>query len=953
MSDRTPLLQLLNSIAKPMASENKLGCLNTAVVGGTDAHVLSLVQRALDALDAGEISSGCEFPLQRLFDLWSRYAEADANERQHILDSTTRTMVLLRAADLRPDSAEKLADVAASSGFQHIADVPVKLVGDESEIEDDQVINEETLEMDAAQRHIEELSQATAQKEKEAVSLRQVAATAARMAAIGDWDRKPSFRDFRKEQEPPTPQPKLRPASTSTPASTSARTLAKANEDSGAHVDSELMYLKGIGPKRAQLLGKLGLKTVRDLLYYFPARYEDRRRGAKVADLEAGTKASVQVTVLYPPQTHQMSGRMSGRSVTKVRVGDETGRLDISWWNQPWREKMFQPGMQLWIYGKVTEFNGFMQMDTPDFEILSEAAQVEAASTCASTSTDADTPEPAAPDASTSLQVGRIVPVYPSTEGLLQGGLRRGVAHALEKHLSQIPEPLPREILEKHNLPALDWSLRQIHFPDDDDSREEARYRLVFEELFLLQVALAQKKMAARVTEVGIRHEVEDEAIKSWVRGLPFGLTGAQKRAMNEVRRDMKSGRPMNRLLHGDVGSGKTMVAAFALWAAHKSGRQGAILAPTEILAEQHFSTLSRLLCPLGIEVALLEGSLRTAQKRRIHADLNEGRVTVAVGTHALIQEGVEFKDLSLVVVDEQHRFGVMQRAALQQKGANGLRPDVLVMTATPIPRTLALTIYGDLDVSVLDELPPGRQPIKTRNLKPAQRAKAYDFIRSEAKKGRQAYVVCPLVEESEKLAHLTAATALAEGLRANELNDLRVGLVHGQMSVVERDEEMERFRAGMHDVLVSTTVIEVGVDVPNATIMVVEDAERFGLSQLHQLRGRVGRGTHKSYCFLLGEPKTDEGKARIQAMCKTQDGFEIAEYDLNLRGPGEFYGTRQSGLPDFRLANLIEDVDIIAHARAIAWEWVQEDPELTQHPHLAQAIARFWGEKLPMMQVS
>ncbi|MDF2441537.1 MAG: ATP-dependent helicase RecG, partial [Abditibacteriota bacterium] len=504
-------------------------------------------------------------------------------------------------------------------------------------------------------------------------------------------------------------------------------------------------------------------------------------------------------------------------------------------------------------------------------------------------------------------------------------------------------------------LRPVGWSMRQIHFPDSWENKEEARARLVFEELFLLQVALAQKKAQAKVTEIGIRHIVEDEPIKKWVATLPFKLTGAQKRVMNEIRKDLRSGRPMNRLLHGDVGSGKTVVAAYALWTAHATGHQGALLAPTEILAEQHFSTLTRLFKPLGIEVALLEGSLKAAQKRRIQADLTEGRVSIVVGTHALIQEGIEFNKLGVCVVDEQHRFGVMQRAALQRKGPEGLRPDVLVMTATPIPRTLALTVYGDLDVSVLDELPPGRQPIKTITLKPNKRDRAYGFIRDEVKKGRQSYVVCPLVEESEKLAHLKAATALAERLREQELNELRVGLVHGQMSVIERDEEMELFRAGMHDVLVSTTVIEVGVDVPNATVMLIEDAERFGLSQLHQLRGRVGRGAHKSTCVLLSDPRTDEGRARLQVMTKTQNGFEIAEHDLALRGPGEFYGTRQSGLPDFRLANLITDIEVIQQARETAFDLVAVDAnlELEENQALRRALLRFWGEKLNLVQVS
>lgn len=692
--------------------------------------------------------------------------------------------------------------------------------------------------------------------------------------------------------------------------------------------DSDLTYLKGIGPKRVLLLQKLGVKTVYDLLHYFPARYEDRRGIREICDLQIGEKEGFSATVLFPPETRLMGGRMAGRKLTRARVGDDTGRVDLQWWNQPFREKQLPVGTELFIFGKVSEFNGMMQIDAPEIEIIGEGDE---------------------------SQIGRIVPVYPATEGLLQSSLRRAITTAFDKCPEALEEILPPSVLAQFELQAREWSLKQIHFPDDWSTQEAARERLLFEELFLLQVALAQKKAASHIEEIGIRHIVEDEKIKEFVKSLPFKLTGAQKRVMNDIRRDLKSAHPMNRLLHGDVGSGKTLVAAYALWTAHICGRQGALLAPTEILAEQHFSTLTRLFKPYGIEVALLEGSLKAKQKQRIQADLNEGRVSIVVGTHALIQEGVTFNNLSVAVVDEQHRFGVMQRAALAHKGPQGLKPDVLVMTATPIPRTMALTVYGDLDVSVLDELPPGRQPIKTVKLKPNQRERAYGFVRAEVKKGRQAYVVCPLVEESEKLAHLKAASVLAENLRVGELENLRVGLVHGQMSAVERDEQMELFRAGMFDVLVSTTVIEVGVDVPNATIMLIEDAERFGLSQLHQLRGRVGRGEHKSTCVLLGDPRTDDGKARLQVMTKTQDGFIIAEQDLALRGPGEFYGTRQSGLPDFRLANIISDVDAIQIAREAAFELVQADPHL-QHPEhqkLKRAIIRFWGDKLALVQVS
>jgi ATP-dependent DNA helicase RecG len=738
-----------------------------------------------------------------------------------------------------------------------------------------------------------------------------------RLLETGDWRLETG------KQSASTPKTK--------PAKTSPRKSAPTAPPPASNLqppDSDLTYLKGIGPKRAALLQKLGVHTLYDLLHYFPARYEDRRRIKTIAQLQIGEKEGFCAEVLFPPQTRLMGGRMGGRSLTRARVGDGSGRVDLQWWNQPFREKQLQTGMQLFVYGKVGAFNGQLQVDAPEIEIVGDD------------------------DGS---QIGRIVPVYPATEGLLQSALRRALGGALEKCPDALEEVLPPQLLEQFSFPSREWSLRQIHFPDDWQTQETARHRLVFEELFLLQVALAQKKLAAHTNAIGIRQDVPEENIREFLHALPFKLTGAQKRVMRDIWRDLKSPHPMNRLLHGDVGSGKTVVAAYALWSAHMNGHQGALLAPTEILAEQHFSTLSRLFRPLGIEVALLEGSLKTKQKQRIQADLNEGRVSIVVGTHALIQAGVDFNNLSVAVVDEQHRFGVMQRAALAQKGAAGLRPDVLVMTATPIPRTLALTVYGDLDVSTLDELPPGRQPIKTVKIKPQQRERAYKFVLDEVKKGRQAYVVCPLVEESEKLAQLKAATALADRLRQEELRDLRVGLVHGQMSAVEREQQMELFRAGMWDVLVSTTVIEVGVDVPNATVMLIEDAERFGLSQLHQLRGRVGRGEHKSTCVLLGDPHTDEGRARLQVMTKTGDGFEIAEHDLQLRGPGEFYGTRQSGLPDFRLANIIHDVEVIQLAREAAFDLVHSDPHLeaAEHQKLKRAIVRFWGDKLALVQVS
>lgn len=734
------------------------------------------------------------------------------------------------------------------------------------------------------------------------------------------WHPDSSFQEGREPVKPTLPASGISVHHTADPAPPQTRSFPP-----GARgVDQELTFIKGLGPTRLKLLAKFGVTTVRDLLYHFPHRYEDRRNVREIAQLRVGEKEAFACEVLFPGSTR----KMGGRNLTSVRVGDSSGRADLKFWNQPFREKQLKPGMQLFVYGKISAFNGFLQVDAPEFEVIG------------------------AEDGS---QSGRIVPVYPTTEGLYQSNLRRAIANALDNFGDVIEEMLPAWVREDYDLMPLAEALRQIHFPDDMKTQEKARFRLVFEELFLLQVALTQKRWAAHLEEYGIRHVVPPEEIKEgFLQKLPFKLTGAQKRVMNEVRKDLASPHPMNRLLHGDVGSGKTMVAAYALWMAYKSGFQGALLAPTEILAEQHFSVLTRLFKPLGIEVGLLEGSLKAKNKRLIEADIAEGRLPIVVGTHALIQEDIKFHRLGVCVVDEQHRFGVMQRAALANKGPEGSRPDVLVMTATPIPRTLALTLYGDLEVSVLDELPPGRQPIKTIKIKPVQRQRAYDYVLGEIKKGRQAYVVCPLVDESEKLAHLKAATALAESLRQNELHNVRVGLVHGQLSVYERDEQMELFRAGMLDVLVSTTVIEVGVDVPNATIMLIEDADRFGLSQLHQLRGRIGRGEHKSMCILLADPKTDEGRSRINQMTKTQNGFEIAEHDLELRGPGEFYGTRQSGMPDFRLANLITDVDMIQIAREAANQLVAADPHLTAEEYrtLKRDLSRFW-EKSSKVQVS
>jgi len=687
-------------------------------------------------------------------------------------------------------------------------------------------------------------------------------------------------------------------------------------------LDASLQYVKGVGPKRFEALQRLGVNTIRDLLYYFPFRYEDRRHVKPIALVEDGVKESVCGVVVGAGE----SEKRRGVTITKVCIADETGRAFLTWFNQPFREKQFEKGTRLFAFGKVKRFRGILNIESPDIEVMSE---------------DED-----------NLHIGRIVPVYSLTEGLYQSNLRKIIYHTVERAAPHVTEILPKAVMMKHRLRPISFALKQVHFPDDWTLKEQARRRLVFEELFLLQIALAQRRQGIKEESLGISLPVKEHQVEDYLRALPFALTNAQKRVLAELRADMESTKPMNRLLHGDVGSGKTVLAAFALYGAVVNGYQGAMMAPTEILAEQHYRVLSDLLQPLGIEPVLLTGSLSAREKKRLHADIAEGRIQVVVGTHALIQEGVAFHRLGLAVVDEQHRFGVMQRAALAQKGYN---PDVLVMSATPIPRTMALTVFGDLDVSVLDEMPPGRQPVITKSLKAHQRDRAYEFVRKEVKAGRQAYVVCPLVEESEKLEYLRAATALAERLQKEVFPDLRVGLVHGRMSAQEREEVMTAFRNRELDVLTSTTVIEVGVDVPNATVMLIEDAERFGLAQLHQLRGRVGRGEHQSYCLLLSHSPNEDSKARLKAMTDTNDGFKIAEQDLLLRGPGEFYGTRQHGLPDFRLANIVRDVELLLLARQEAFELVKRDPQLAlpEHQPLKEALKRFWGGKLEMVSVS
>lgn len=678
-------------------------------------------------------------------------------------------------------------------------------------------------------------------------------------------------------------------------------------------LETEIQYVKGVGPKLAELLGKLGLKTVRDVLHYYPRRYEDRSHLPPISTLRPGVWATVRGRI-----THVDSRPISGgRVVIKAMLSDGKSGLALVWFNQPWvKRKLERYRGELIAYGHVKEGSTWLEMASPEYELLDEE----------------DDPG----------EFARIVPVYGLSEGIHQSVVRRAVDSALTTYLGQVPEPLPDSLRKRYGLIGIQEALLSIHRPESEEARLAARKRLAFEELFYAQVALAIKRVAAQA-EPGIRFPIDRSRLRSdMAQMFPFTLTRAQDRVIEEIWMDMESDTPMNRLVQGDVGSGKTAVAACAILAVVRAGYQAAMMAPTEILAEQHHTNLSRLFEPLQIPVTLLVGKLTPTQRERAYRDAASGTASVLVGTHALIQEGVAFHRLGLAVIDEQHRFGVLQRAALRQKGLGN--PDVLVMTATPIPRTLTMSIYGDLRSSVIDELPPGRQPIKTYWKSARDRAEVYRAVRDLLAEGRQAYVVCPMVAESEKMT-AQAAEEIHHRLANSVYPDLRVGLLHGQLKTKDKEAVMERFRAHELDVLVATTVVEVGVDVPNATIMVIEDANRFGLSQLHQLRGRVGRGSHQSFCILIADAKTEDAQARMEILSRTNDGFKIAEEDLRLRGPGEVAGTRQSGNLDFKLADLVQDLQLVEQARDAAQKLIEFDPGL-ERPQYA-LIRRYSAARL------
>ena len=676
-----------------------------------------------------------------------------------------------------------------------------------------------------------------------------------------------------------------------------------------ADCNTDIRTIRGIGEAKAKALGKLGIATLWDLINWFPRRYEDRRQVVPIRQLVPGETACVCAMIAAPPVSAHIR---RGMDLIKVRAVDETGTLDITFFNQSWLKDRLLVGESYYFYGRA---EGSLLRKTMAAPIMEPEHQREL--------------------------TGRIVPIYPLTAGVSQLVLSRSVRQGLDACGAALRETLPEEVRRDHNLCPIQQAYESIHFPETPESLDLARRRLAFEELFFFAAGLKLLRSRRETVSAQPFHPVD---LSPFYDALPFSLTGAQRRCIEEAIADMSGSRPMNRLCQGDVGSGKTMVAAACAYFCAGNRRQAALMAPTELLAEQHYRGLAPLLEPLGVRCTLLTGSTPAGEKRRIARQLAAGEIDFAIGTHALIADRVEYADLGLVITDEQHRFGVAQRTALAEKG---LHPHTLVMSATPIPRTLALILYGDLDVSIIDELPPGRKSVQTFSVTSAYHPRLYAFIRKQVEAGRQVYIVCPMVEGSDgQPDERKSVTEYAKKLQETVFPDLQVAFVHGRMKPREKDAVMSAFAGGKADILVSTTVIEVGVDVPNASLMVVENAERFGLSQLHQLRGRVGRGTHQSYCVLVSDTRSEETRRRLKAMTRTTDGFQIAEEDLRLRGPGDFFGLRQHGLPGLRIADIGCDTQLLLEAQAAAEQLLEQDPQLARHPEAAYRVRQLFAQK-------
>ncbi len=719
-------------------------------------------------------------------------------------------------------------------------------------------------------------------------------------------------------QPPAAPPPQKPAAQASRPQNKPGLSASRPGTGSSKRpiaLNAALTVLAGVGPKNAGMLARLGLNTLGDMLYNFPRRYDDYSQLKPIRELFFGQQVTVIGTVTFTEARQTRGGRMH---IFEAVINDGTGGLRLTWFNQPWLMNRIKEGEAISVSGKVEQYLGRLVMNSPDWEPV----EVD------------------------NLHTNRIVPIYPLTQNVTQKWLRKLMHQVVTYWAPKLTDHLPESVRAAANLPELGMALLQVHWPDSQEKLKAARERLAFDEIFFLQMGVLRQRRDYQ-SVAGRVFEVTDDWLAERIAALPFTLTNAQRRAVDDVRRDLKSGTPMNRLLQGDVGSGKTIVAALAAAMVNASGAQAAIMAPTSILAEQHFRNFQKVLTgESGLlqpeQIRLLVGDTNEKEKEDIRAGLASGEVKIIIGTHALIEDPVTFNDLQFVVVDEQHRFGVEQRAALRSKGTN---PHLLVMTATPIPGSLALTLYGDLDLSIMDELPPGRQSIPTHVLTPAERERAYSLIRSQVKDGHQAFVIYPLVEESEK-SELLAATEEHARLQKEVFPNLKLGLLHGRMKPDEKDAVMLAFRDRQYDILVSTTVVEVGVDVPNATVMLVEGANRFGLAQLHQLRGRVGRGEAQSYCLLIPDHEDAAENERLQAMAETNDGFVLAERDLQQRGPGEFLGTRQAGFASSLKMASLTDVKLIEKARSQAQDLFARDPDLKEpdNAYLGEALGRFWG---------
>ncbi len=697
-------------------------------------------------------------------------------------------------------------------------------------------------------------------------------------------------------------------------------------------LQTPIQYVKGVGPKLAKLFEKKGILTVEDALYFLPRCYEDRSNLKKISELKAGRKETGLGEILLSGVASYQKGK---KKVFETVVGDGTGTITLKWFhgNERYLRERFKKGRRLIFSGEVRWFSYQREIHHPDVEIVDGDVEKDY------------------------LNFKRIVPIYSETEGLYQRTLRRLMKTVLDGYADELSSPVPQEIVERQDLIDFSEAFRRAHFPPEGEpmealnlQRSDAHRRIIFDEFFFLELGMALKKRGVAV-ETGISFKTGGALVQKLLSLLSFKLTGAQERVLTEIKEDLEKPHPMHRLIQGDVGSGKTVVAVLTCLYVVEYGYQAAIMAPTEVLAEQHFLNLRRWVEPLGVKVALLTSSVKGSERESVYQKIRNGDIQLVIGTHAMIQETVEFHRLGLAVIDEQHKFGVVQRGLLRKKGEN---PDVLVMTATPIPRTLAMTVYGDLDVSLIDEMPPGRVPVETKVFPEPARARVYRIVGEEVRRGRQAFIVYPLVEESEKL-DLKDATKMAERLQKEVFPEFRIGLLHGRMKSDEKEAIMTEVKEGRIQILVATTVIEVGIDIPNASVMVVEHAERFGLSQLHQLRGRIGRGRYPSKCILLAQYRSSEdARVRLQAMEKTTDGFKIAEEDLALRGPGEFFGIRQSGLPDFRVAHILRDTPILIEARKEAFRLVQEDPELSlpSHAGLRDVLISRWKGRMELATI-